>query len=77
MPLLWWIVNSRYLQSELSCKNETVNEDYKYTCEMDTKRKWTPLNSNLTMQGIKVKLIHIFQWELHQIWLRYSELKRK
>jgi len=28
------------------------NEDYKYTCEQN--RDWTPYNSNLHMQGIKV-----------------------
>ena len=35
-------------------QGEAVTEEYKYTCEMDTKRKWTPLNSNLHMQGINV-----------------------
>ena len=29
-------------------------EEYKYTCEPGHS-EWTPMNSNLTMQGIKVR----------------------
>jgi len=37
--------NSKYLQS-------VNNEVHKYTCELN--KEWTPFNSNLHMQGIKV-----------------------
>ena len=40
------------LCSHKPCHQDTAN--YKYTCEPG-KRKWTPLNSNLQMQGIQVK----------------------
>merc|ERR1712110_1018148 len=36
-------------------KSESDLEEYKYTCEPGH-MEWTPLNSNLTMQGIKVQV---------------------
>jgi len=35
-------------------KMDSANEEYKYTCESGH-TKWSPMNSNLQMQGIKVK----------------------
>ena len=40
-------------------------EEYKYTCEPGH-MEWTPLNSNLTMQGIKAS-----------IFFHYKELRRE
>merc|ERR1712141_53208 len=36
-------------------KSDADLEEYKYTCEPGH-MEWTPLNSNLTMQGIKVQV---------------------
>ena len=39
--------------------DHSISEDYKYTCEQN--RDWTPYNSNLHMQGIKVGFPTPFQ----------------
>ena len=36
-------------------------EEYKYTCEPGAS-KWTPMNSNLCMQGIKVLVLKTNIW---------------
>ena len=49
-------------------------EEYKYTCEPGH-MEWTPLNSNLTMQGIKASAFHNtckLSYFFLQIWILNS-----
>ena len=44
--------NFIFLSTHVWLQGTSKDEDYKYTCEKN--KEWTPYNSNLHMQGIKV-----------------------
>merc|ERR1739846_57272 len=52
LPLKGKIIQKPAKQMWFRIPESVQNEDHKYTCELE--HQWTPFNSNLHMQGIKV-----------------------
>eukprot|EP00091_Calanus_sinicus_P020237 TRINITY_DN5421_c0_g1_i1.p1 TRINITY_DN5421_c0_g1~~TRINITY_DN5421_c0_g1_i1.p1 ORF type:complete len:122 (+),score=53.65 TRINITY_DN5421_c0_g1_i1:97-462(+) len=54
LPMKGKILKKPYPHMWFKIPESDHNEEHKYTCELN--KDWTPFNSNLHMQGIKVRV---------------------